>query len=383
MKASRLMYVSLALTAALAACTPGTALPATLAPATATSAAIATTAAPPTMTVAPSATTAPATATTDPATATTAPATAEPTMAAPPDYLDDRSSAVMVLASYFNAINRHEYARAYGYWTDGVDLAPFADFQAGYDDTALVDFITGPQGGEGAAGTLYYTVAATLHTTQTDGSQQTYVGCYTLKQVQPANQGVPPFRPTGIFTATVAAAAADADTTALMAAACPAPAVVVTPLPTPAPSDISNAQFIDNRSTPADVLRSMFNAINRHEYLRAYGYWKDGSTVGPFDAFEAGYAGTASITELVVGDAPPDPGAGQINYLAPVTVRATTTGGEQQTYVGCYNLHLSNPSIQTDPPFVPLGIRAGALTLVANDADTAALMATACATPPQ
>jgi hypothetical protein len=51
--------------------------------------------------------------------------------------------------------------------------------------------------------------------------------------------------------------------------------------------------------------------------------------------------------------------------------------------VGCYNLHISNPGIQTDPPFVPLGIRAGTLEQVANDADTATLMASACDTPPQ
>jgi len=167
-----------------------------------------------------------------------------------------------------------------------------------------------------------------------------------------------------------------------MAAACPAPAVVVTPAPTPAPSDISNAQFIDNRSTPADVLRSLFNAINRHEYLRAYSYWKDGSSVGTFADFEAGYANTATIDELVVGDAPPDPGAGQINYLAPVTVRSTTTGGAAQTAVGCVYIHISNPGIQTDPPFIEMGIKAGRFDLVANDADTAALMTTACSTPP-
>ena len=387
MKAKSVVSISAALLVALAACPPGTPTPARSAPATNTPAAVATTAVPSTNTPAPPTNTvAAATDTVAAPTGTTAAATetptVEPTMMAPPDYLDDRSSAALVLASYFNAINRHEYARAYGYWDDPAAAGAFADFMAGYADTASVTFETGPQGGEGAAGTLYYTVAAAVHATQTDGTPQTFVGCYTLKQVQPANQATPPFRPMGLFTATVETAAADADIAALLAAACPAPAVEVTPGPTAEPSDISNAQFIDNRSTPADLLRSMFNAINRHEYLRAYSYWKDGSSVGTFDDFEAGYADTAEITEVVVGDAPPDPGAGQINYLAPVTVRATTTGGEQQTFVGCYNLHISNPGIQTDPPFVPLGIRAGTLEQVANDADTTALMATACATPP-
>lgn len=376
MLVKRGVYLSLALAVALtlAACVPGTATPttpATLPPATVTAETAATTAAPDT--AGPPTATAPAPAT----------ATAEPTPIPLPDYLDDRSSAAAVLASYVNALNRREYARAYGYWDQAAAVEAFEAFQAGYADTAQVSLETGPQGTEGAVGTLHHTVAVTLRATLTDGPPQTFVGCYTLYQVQPANQGTPPFRPIGLASAAVAAVAADADTAALMAAACPPPAAAVTPAPTPPPGDISSAHFIDNRSTPADLLRSLFNAINRHEYLRAYSYWKEGALSETFEAFEAGYTGTAHITELVVGDAPPDPGAGQINYLAPVTVRADTIGGAQQTYVGCYRLHLSNPGIQIDPPFVPLGIQAARLELVANDADTATLMASACATPPQ
>ncbi len=31
-------------------------------------------------------------------------------------YLDDRSTPIQVLKSYYNAINRQEYVRAYSYW---------------------------------------------------------------------------------------------------------------------------------------------------------------------------------------------------------------------------------------------------------------------------
>ena len=37
--------------------------------------------------------------------------------------------------------------------------------------------------------------------------------------------------------------------------------------------DISDAVYLDDRSTPAAVMLSYFNAINRHEYLRAYSYY--------------------------------------------------------------------------------------------------------------
>jgi hypothetical protein len=61
----------------------------------------------------------------------------------------------------------------------------------------------------------------------------------------------------------------------------------------------------------------------------------------------------------------------------PVTLKAQTTSGAQ-TFVGCYVLHLSNPGVQTQPPFQPLGIRSARISVVANTADTAALMQSAC-----
>jgi hypothetical protein len=165
-----------------------------------------------------------------------------------------------------------------------------------------------------------------------------------------------------------------------MAAACP-PGVPLTPEPEPPAGDVGAGYYIDDRSDPAAVLRSLFNAINRHEYLRAYSYWKEGSGVGAFEDFEAGYAGTATVA-LETGEVTGDAGAGQFNYLVPVTLNVTTTGGEQQTFVGCYLLHLSNPGIQAEPPFEPLGIRAADVEAVAPGGDPAALMAAACDTPP-
>src|SRR4029077_20451241 len=109
----------------------------------------------PTATTAPAtATTAPASATVAPATATGAPATAAPATATsgstdlpPTDYLDDRSDAVAVLKSYVNALNRKEYARAYGYWEENSEVQPFPAFEAGYTNTQTIELTTGPLGG--------------------------------------------------------------------------------------------------------------------------------------------------------------------------------------------------------------------------------------------
>ena len=298
----------------------------------------------------------------------------------PTDYLDDRSDAVAVLNSYVNALNRKEYARAYSYWEENSEVEPFATFEAGYSNTETIELTTGPLGGDAGAGNLYYTVAATLHATLTDATQQLFVGCFTLHISQPAVQGAPPFRPLGIRSATLAPVPAGTDTTAAMATTCPE-TIAVTPPPTPPAGDISATYYIDDRSEPVAVVRSLFNAINRHEYLRAYSYWETGSSVGAFSAFEAGYADTASVA-LTTGTATSDSGAGQTYYLVPVTLDVTPTSGPHKIYVGCYEMHLSNPGIQTEPPFMPMGVRAANVQLLPAGGDAAALMAHACDTPP-
>src|SRR4051812_40022859 len=81
-------------------------------------------------------------------------------MAPEPGYLDDRSTAEAVIRSYYDAVNRQEYARAYSYWER--PLQPFDDFTAGYADTASVEVSFGVGGGGVGAGQLYFTVPVTL-----------------------------------------------------------------------------------------------------------------------------------------------------------------------------------------------------------------------------
>jgi hypothetical protein len=141
-----------------------------------------------------------------------------------PGYLDDRSTPEAVISSYFDAVNRREYSRAYSYWepaSAATELPPFDDFVAGYADTASVVVSQG-QGGSGVgAGQLYFTVPVTLVATTSDGSVQTFVGCYTLHLGRPQLQAVPPFQPLGIQRAATNQVDNDADTDMLMAQACP------------------------------------------------------------------------------------------------------------------------------------------------------------------
>ena len=130
------------------------------------------------------------------------------------------------------------------------------------------------------------------------------------------------------------------------------------------PDDVSANRYLDDRSTAHELMRSFVNALNRHEYLRAYAYWEPQATQLPaFDSFQQGYANTESV-QLTVGTVRSDAGAGQVYHQVPVALVAKTTGGGTQYFAGCYVLHLSQPAIQGMPPFQPLAIRSATVRQV-------------------
>ncbi len=121
---------------------------------------------------------------------------AAPSFAAePPAYLDDRSTPEAVISSFYNAIDRQEYARAWSYYQDGEGVPKFAEFVAGYDGTASVTVTFGQSAEEGAAGSIYWTLPVSLDALSTAGKHSYFSGCYTLRQVNPSMQSEPPFRP--------------------------------------------------------------------------------------------------------------------------------------------------------------------------------------------
>lgn len=117
-----------------------------------------------------------------------------PAFSAEPPYLDDRSSAEAVMKSLYNAVNRHEYARAWDYFGDAKPAKDFDAFVKGYDGTDHVDLETGGESSEGAAGSIYFTVPVAIRAVGSDGSEHVFSGCYTLRQVNGQIQ-TPPFNP--------------------------------------------------------------------------------------------------------------------------------------------------------------------------------------------
>jgi len=121
----------------------------------------------------------------------------------------------------------------------------------------------------------------------------------------------------------------------------------------------ADAPYLDDRSSPEAVVRSLYNAIGRHDYARAWSYFGDAKPAKDFDSFAKGYDNTESI-ELKVGNISEEGAAGSIYYGVPVAIRAADKKGEQTVFAGCYTLRQVNAEIQ-EPPFDPIHIEKGEL----------------------
>lgn len=293
-------------------------------------------------------------------------------------YFDNRSDAQSLVWSYVNALARHEPLRAHGYWRDVPDRPVFADMEAANQNLTSASVEIGQILADAGAGQRYFAVPALVTMETTDGNGVD-VDCFYLHVSSPDLQAVPPFNPLGIERLTSRPLTESDNAANALATACSADAGgPMEPLPAFDPADIGAARYLDDRSDPALLLGSMFNAINRQEYARAYGYWDATSAESrPFDDFAAGYADTRNVT-LEFGTVTPDAGAGQYYFQVPLILRAETAAGAKQVYAACYTLHLSNPSFQATPPFEPLAIRSGTAKKI-TEADAAARLQTICA----
>lgn len=109
-------------------------------------------------------------------------------------YLDDRSDPSTLIASYYNALNRSEYARAWSYWHEHADAGRYAAFFEEVVGRRWIDFAVGDAVAEGAAGSTYYTVPLAITRVDAQGNGTTLMGCVVLRLVQPSIQE-PPFAP--------------------------------------------------------------------------------------------------------------------------------------------------------------------------------------------
>ena len=142
-------------------------------------------------------------------------------------------------------------------------------------------------------------------------------------------------------------------------------------------SDLVSPPLFANWNDPVALINAYYNAINRREYARAYGYWENpGASNGvtaSFEDFASGYANTAAVN-ITTGDVTSDAGAGSIFYQVPAVIAATQSDGAVQRFFGCYLLHRANVEIGDSTPPYPIALRAAHIAAARSDADTAALL---------
>jgi hypothetical protein len=320
------------------------------------------------------------TATLAPSATGTAPAVVSATPA-PQGYtfIDDRSTPSQVIVSFFNAINAHEYARAWGYWRNPTDsLGTFDAFVAGYSDVVSVELAFGQITGDAGAGQMYYTVPVLLKATKADSSQAHYAACYVVHLAQPGNFGEPPIDPMAITRGGAETVDLSASDDSVLATACTGYPAGGNPVATGGTSlDIGADNYLDDRSDPVATISSLLNALNRKEYVRAYSYFDHPDTFpGAYDAYASGFANTASI-RVTFAAVTADGAAGSVFYTVPLVERVTTTTNTQQTFAGCYTVRHTQPGNYSEPPVPPMGITAGQFTQADNNADLDTLLAMA------
>jgi hypothetical protein len=236
---------------------------------------------------------------------------------------DDRSDPVHLLASLFNAINRREFQRAWGYWENAPN-ASYLDFIQGYAETVHVLLTASPPTGyEGAAGSQYATVPTLLLATHVDGSQHAFYGCYVARRQNPDLGGTAVSAGWSLYSGTISAAPGDVADAKLLDLACAAQ----TPAGPPA--------SYEDRDDPIRLLASYFNAVNVREFQRAWGYWDAPPNPSYLD-FIQGYADTVHVLLVVSPLVRVSAAAGTMYAEIPTLLVARHADGSEHVFFGCY-----------------------------------------------
>ncbi|WP_245410205.1 hypothetical protein [Falsochrobactrum shanghaiense] len=117
-----------------------------------------------------------------------------------PDYRDDRSTPQALIESYYNAINRKEYGRAYSYYQEDAREPDFDNFVKGYADTKSVKVAVRKTEPDRGAGQIYWSVPVAIESESNSGEKQVFSGCYAVHLSNPGIQEAQPYRPMQITT---------------------------------------------------------------------------------------------------------------------------------------------------------------------------------------
>jgi len=273
---------------------------------------------------------------------------------------EDRTTPPNLVKTFYNAINRKEYQRAYGYWqVTGAANTPvsYEQFAKGYADTASVSFSLGQVVQDAGAGQLYAKIPTVLTATHINGKQETFAGCYIAHRVNAGISANPADELWGFSSGTLAVATAGTQ-------------------PNPSscnlPGDGRLTGAFADQSNPENLVKSYYNAISLNDYPRAYAYWENPgkgnpNTPGPLDQFAKGYADTAMVS-YTLGQIASEAGAGQLYANIPIVLTSVHTDGSKTVFAGCYIAHRVNDGISSNPADSLWRFRSGTLAAASANA---------------
>jgi heat shock protein HslJ len=136
-----------------------------------------------------------------------------------PQLFENPDSPVSLLASYYNAINRGEYERAYSYWETPQET--LEAFTGGFADTASVQVLVEPPTHyEGAAGSVYVSIPTVLIAQHNDSSKHMFAGCFVARKSNLSPPDVPEEPIWYLYSADISEVANDADIPTLLQGGC-------------------------------------------------------------------------------------------------------------------------------------------------------------------
>ena len=123
-------------------------------------------------------------------------------------------------------------------------------------------------------------------------------------------------------------------------------------------------EYLDDRTSPESLIRSLYSAINQHEYARAWSYFGD-PPAKDFATYSRGFENTDHV-DVLIGVVSGDGAAGSTFFNTPVAIRAKDAKGTASYFAGCYVLRQVNGAIQ-EPPYTPLHIQSAKLKPIKKD----------------
>lgn len=282
----------------------------------------------------------------------------------PPVAFEYREDPVLQVASYYNAINVRDYARAYSYWESVPQNATLQQFTNGFADTISAEaYARLPVIADAGAGNLYAQVPTLLVASHTDGTEHYYAGCITVHKTNvPVGNATEPDPNWHLNSA--ALTEVDTFDLSLLNTACDV---------------VSTFQEMpENLTSPVSLLESYFSAIVDRDYARAYGYWETPPSP-TLAAFQQGFNTTQDVSAYLKLDVTIEGAAGSSYASLPAFVTAIQSNGSGQYFAGCYVTRKSNVPVgnatEPDPDWSFYG---GNIASVASITRALAALETAC-----